>query len=332
MQEMHSQRVLRVRLRRLRRTETLRRMIRETSLDVNDLIYPIFIRPGRNVSEPIETMPGQLRLSLDQLPREAEELLGLGVPAMLLFGLPTHKDEGGTQAYAERGIVQEAVRILRKAFPELLIMTDVCLCAYTTHGHCGIVRDGQVLNDQTLELLGKVAISHAAAGADVVAPSAMMDGQVRAIRKALDEADLTGVAIMAYAAKYASAFYGPFRDAADSAPQFGNRAGYQMDPPNAREALKEIRLDLKEGADIVMVKPALAYLDVIARARERFDAPIAAYNVSGEYTMVKAAAQRGWIDEPRVVVEVLTAIKRAGADLIITYFAKDAAHWLREGD
>jgi porphobilinogen synthase len=275
-------------------------------------------------------MLGQFRLSSDQLPAEAEELLTLGIPAVLLFGLPEHKDERGSEAYAEHGIVQEAVRLLKREAPDLIVMTDVCLCAYTSHGHCGIVQDGQILNDETLELLGKVAVSHAAAGADVVAPSAMMDGQVQAIREALDEAGFSHTAIMSYAAKYASAFYGPFREAAESAPQFGDRASYQMDPANAGEALREIELDITEGADIVMVKPALAYLDVIAEARRRFEVPLAAYNVSGEYAIVKAAVERGWLDERRTVMEMLTAIRRAGADLLITYFAKDVARWLRE--
>lgn len=317
-----------VRPRRLRRTEALRRMVRETRLSADNFIYPLFVRPGHDVREEIPSMPGQYRLSLDRLPEEAEAVARLGIPAVLLFGLPGHKDDEGSEAYAEEGIVQEAVRLLKRTVPELTVITDVCLCAYTAHGHCGIVREGTVDNDATLPLLGRVAVSHAAAGADVVAPSAMMDGQVAAIRQALDEAGFPEVAILAYAAKYASAFYGPFRDAADSAPHFGDRSGYQMDPPNVREALQEIRLDLEEGADIVMVKPALAYLDIIAHARRAFDVPIAAYNVSGEYAMVKAAALRGWLDERRVALEMLTAIRRAGADLIITYFACDAARWL----
>jgi porphobilinogen synthase len=308
----------------------LRELVRETRLSVKQLICPLFVRPGRGIREPIASMPGQFRLSLDQLPAEAEELLTLGISAVLLFGLPKRKDERGSEAYAEHGIVQEAVRLLKREAPELVVMTDVCLCAYTTHGHCGIVRDGQVLNDETLELLAETAVSHAAAGADVVAPSAMMDGQVQAIREALDEGGFSHTAIMSYAAKYASAFYGPFREAAESAPQFGDRASYQMDPANAREALREIELDITEGADLVMVKPALAYLDVIAEAHRRFEVPLAAYNVSGEYAMVKAAAERGWLDERRTVLETLAAIRRAGADLLITYFAKDVARWLRE--
>ena len=330
MQRVHVQRSPSIRPRRLRRTAALRDLVRETRLSKEQLIYPLFVRAGRNVREEISSMPGQFRLSLDQLPAEAEELLTLGIPAVLLFGLPEHKDERGSEAYAERGIVQEAVRLLKREAPELIVMTDVCLCAYTTHGHCGVVQDGQILNDQTLELLGEAAVSHAASGADVVAPSAMMDQQVQAIREALDEAGFSDKAIMSYAAKYASAFYGPFREAAESIPQSGDRSGYQMDPANAREALREIELDITEGADIVMVKPALAYLDVIAEARRRFGVPLAAYNVSGEYAMVKAAAERGWLDERRTVMEMLTAIKRAGADLLITYFAKDVARWLQE--
>ena len=316
--------------RRLRRTSALRELARETRLSARQLICPLFVRPGCGVKEPIASMPGQFRLSLDRLLREVEELVRLGVPAVLLFGLPERKDEQGSEAYDERGIVQGAVRALKREFPELVVMTDVCLCAYTSHGHCGVVRDGEVLNDETLELLGKAAVSHAAAGADVVAPSAMMDHQVAAIREALDAQGFPNVAIMSYAAKYASAFYGPFREAADSAPEFGDRASYQMDPANTREALREIELDIEEGADVVMVKPALAYLDVIARARERVDVPLAAYNVSGEYAMLKAAVERGWLDEQRAVLETLTAIRRAGADWIITYFAKDAARWLQE--
>lgn len=316
--------------RRLRRTQALRELARETRLSAKQLIYPLFVRPGREIREPIASMPGQFRLSLDQLPAEAEEIVKLGIPAVLLFGLPEHKDEMGSEAYAQRGIVQEAVRQIKRKFPKLVVITDVCLCAYTNHGHCGLVRDGEILNDETLELLGKVAASHAASGADVVAPSAMMDGQVRAIREALDSEGFVEVAIMSYAAKYASAFYGPFRDAAESAPQFGDRSSYQMDPANAREALREIELDVEEGADAVMVKPALAYLDIIARARERFSVPLAAYNVSGEYAMLKAVVKRDWLDERRAVLETLTAIRRAGADWIITYFAKDAARWLQE--
>lgn len=317
--------------RRLRQSEFLRRLVRETELASDDLVYPLFVCYGQGGHEEIRSMPGQYRLSIDQLPREAEEIFALGIPAVLLFGLPEHKDEVGSGAYDEHGIVQEAVKTIKKAVPELTVITDVCLCEYTSHGHCGIVRDGRVENDKTLELLAKTAVSQAAAGADIVAPSAMMDHQVQALREALDEAGFENTPIMSYSAKYASAFYGPFREAADSAPQFGDRKAYQMDPPNVREALREIELDIQEGADIVMVKPALAYLDVIRAARERFDLPLAAYNVSGEYAMVKAAVQNGWLEEKRVVLEILTAIKRAGADFILTYFAKDGARWLKEG-
>jgi porphobilinogen synthase len=316
------------RFRRLRRTEGLRRLVRETRLSPADFVYPLFVAHGRRLRQEIESMPGQYHLSLDGLAREAEELRALGIPAVLLFGLPAAKDEQGSEAYADDGIVQEAVRALKQAAPDLVVITDVCLCEYTSHGHCGIVVDGEVDNDRTLELLARTAFSHARAGADMVAPSDMMDGRVAAIRRALDENGFAHLPIMAYAAKYASAFYGPFRVAADSAPQFGDRCGYQMDPPNVREALREIEADIDEGADIVMVKPALAYLDVLARARQRFDLPLAAYNVSGEYAMVKAADRLGWLDGRRTALEVLTAIKRAGADIIITYHAKEAASWL----
>lgn len=319
--------------RRLRRTENLRRMVRETRLFNADLVFPLFVCPGRGVKEEIPSMPGNYRWSLDLLPREMEEVASLGIPAVLLFGIPPEKDPLGSGAYAERGIVQEAVRAIKKAVPELVVVTDVCLCEYTSHGHCGVVAadTGEVQNDPTLELLAKTAVSQARAGADIVAPSDMMDGRVGALREALDEEGFTDVAVMAYSAKYASAFYGPFRDAADSAPAFGDRRAYQMDPPNRREALREIKLDLEEGADMVMVKPALAYLDILREAREMTDLPLAAYNVSGEFSMVKAAAAKGWIDERRVVLEILTGIKRAGADLILTYWAKDAARWLAEG-
>ena len=275
-------------------------------------------------------MPGQYHLSLDRLAAETEELRELGVTAVLLFGLPAAKDEEGSEAYADDGIVQEAVRTLKAADPSLVVMTDVCLCEYTSHGHCGVIIDGEVDNDSSLDLLSRTAVSHARAGADVVAPSDMMDGRVAAIRAALDGEGFETTPIMAYSAKYASAFYGPFREAADSAPQFGDRRSYQMDPPNAREALREIEADIAEGADVVMVMPALAYLDILSRARQRFDLPLAAYNVSGEYAMVHAAAQNGWLDGPRVVLELLTSIKRAGADIIITYHAKEAARWLKE--
>ena len=315
--------------RRLRRLANLRRLVRETRLTADNLIYPLFVvHDGRE--EEIPSMPGVHRWPVELLAAEVEQVAALDIPAVILFGLPAAKDAEGSEAYAEDGAVQRAIRTFKAAVPELVVMTDVCLCEYTDHGHCGIVRDGQVLNDETLDVLGQIAVSHAAAGADVVAPSAMMDGQVGAIRAALDEAGFPQVAILAYAAKYASAFYGPFRDAAGSAPAFGDRCAYQMDPPNAREALREVAVDIQEGADMVMVKPALPYLDVIRQVRDAFDYPLAAYNVSGEYSMVKAAAQRGWIDERAVALEMLTAIRRAGADMILTYFAKDAARWLQE--
>jgi porphobilinogen synthase len=319
------------RFRRLRRSEGLRGLVRETRLSPADFVYPLFVAHGHGLRQEIESMPGQYHLSVDGLAREAEELRALGIPAVLLFGLPAAKDEDGSEAYADDGIVQEAVRALKRAAPDLVVITDVCLCEYTSHGHCGVVVDGEVDNDRTLELLARTALSHARAGVDMVAPSDMMDGRVAAIRRALDENGFGQLPIMAYAAKYASAFYGPFRVAADSAPQFGDRRGYQMDPPNVREALREIEADIAEGADIVMVKPALAYLDVLARARRRFDLPLAAYNVSGEYAMVKAADRLGWLDGRRAALEVLTAIKRAGADIIITYHAKEAAAWLAQG-
>ena len=319
---------LTARPRRLRRTPALREAVRETRLDARDFIYPIFVRPGRGVHEPIASMPGQERLSVDVLPAEVEAVTAQGIAGILLFGLPEAKDPHGSGAYDEDGIVQRAVRTLRAADPDLLIMTDVCLCEYTSHGHCGVVRDGGVDNDTTLPLLARTAVSHAIAGADVVAPSAMMDGQVAAIRTALDEAGCAETAVMAYSAKYASAFYGPFREAAGSTPQFGDRRAYQMDPGNAREAEHEIALDVSEGADLVMVKPALAYLDILRRVRPDVPVPLAAFNVSGEYAMVKAAALAGWLEEERTVLEVLTAIKRAGADLILTYHAKEAAAWL----
>ncbi|MBN1917438.1 MAG: porphobilinogen synthase [Verrucomicrobia bacterium] len=323
------------RLRRLRRTPVLRRMVRETALSTDDLVLPLFVREGAAERRPITSMPGCFQLSVDELLKEAERAVGVGIPAVILFGIPERKDGKGSEAYEATGIAQRAVRALKQELPELVVMGDVCLCEYTDHGHCGLVAeqpDGtkDVDNDATLELLAKTATSLAAAGADIVAPSAMMDGQVRAIRAALDRSGHADTAIMAYSAKYASAFYGPFRDAAESPPRFGDRRSYQMDPANAREALREIALDLDEGADIVMVKPALPYLDVIRRARERFDAPLAAYNVSGEYAMLKAAAVNGWLDERQAMIEVLTSIKRAGADLVITYHALDAAAVLRE--
>jgi porphobilinogen synthase len=300
-------------------------MVREISVSVDDLIYPLFVAHGLDVKLQVPSMPGVYQFSVDALVDEAKSVRALGIPAVLLFGLPANKDEFASEAYAQDGIVQRAVSALKREVPELVVITDVCLCEYTSHGHCGIVRDGEVQNDDTLDLIARTAVSHAEAGADMVAPSDMMDGRVMAIREALDDRGFVDTPIMAYSAKFASAFYGPFRDAAGCAPQFGNRASYQMDPPNRREALKEIALDVEEGADIVMVKPALSYLDVISDARASFDVPVAAYNVSGEYCMVKAAAQAGYIDERRIVSEILTSIKRAGADLIITYSAKDYA-------
>ncbi len=317
------------RMRRLRASPALRRMVVETRLSVDDLIYPLFVTHGRNVQAEIPPMPGICQLSLDRLLPEIGSVVDLGIPAVLLFGIPSSKDPQGSEAYEPNGIVQEAIRVIKQAAPEVIVVTDVCLCEYTDHGHCGILSDGgSVDNDATLEVLANAAVSQAEAGADVIAPSAMMDGQVHAIRSALDAGGFGGAPIMAYSAKYSSGFYGPFRVAAESAPRFGDRASYQMDPPNAREAMREIAQDIEEGADVVMVKPALAYLDVIARAKRRFSVPVAAYNVSGEYAMVKAAAQNGWLDARRVTLEALTAIKRAGADLIISYHAKEAAQWL----
>ena len=317
------------RMRRLRRSETLRAMVRETRLAPTDFIYPIFVTQGRNVRDPIPSMPGQSRLSVDQLAREAAELSSLDIPAILLFGLPASKDAQGSEAWAADGIIQQAVRELKDADPDLVVITDVCLCEYTDHGHCGLVDDqGRVINDASVELLARTALSQAEAGADIIAPSDMMDGRIGVIREALDESGFEDLTLLSYAAKFASAFYGPFRDAADSAPAFGDRRAYQMDPANGREALRAIERDLAEGADMVMVKPALAWLDVVRDARLRFDVPLAAYNVSGEYSMVKAAAANGWIDEERIVLETLTGIRRAGADLILTYHAKDAARWL----
>ncbi len=317
-----------LRMRRLRKTEPIRRLVRETTLTPGDFVYPMFVVPGRGVREEIATMPGCHHVSADEAVRDAEEALGLGVPGVMLFGLPSEKDAMGSEAYAEGGVVQHAVRALKAALPELVVVTDVCLCEYTDHGHCGVIVDGDVDNDASVGLIAKTALSHAQAGADIVAPSDMMDGRVAAIRSVLDDNKLQTVPIMSYAAKYASAFFGPFRVAADSTPQFGDRRGYQMDPANGREALLEMAQDVEEGADILMVKPALAYLDVLARARAEFKLPLAAYNVSGEYAMVKAAARNGWLDEERVVLEVLTGIKRAGADIIMTYHAKEAARWL----
>ena len=317
--------------RRLREKPLLRRMVRETALAVDDFVYPLFVVHGRGVREAIGSMPGQARLSVDELVKECKDAAGMGIPAVLLFGLPAEKDPRGTEAYADDGIVQQAVRAVKETVPDLLVITDVCLCEYTSHGHCGVVEDGAVRNDPTLELLARTAVSHAEAGADVIAPSDMMDGRVGAIREALDEASFAETPIMAYSAKYASVFYGPFREAADSTPAFGDRRSYQMDPANAQEAMREIALDLDEGADIVMVKPALPYLDIISRAKAEFGVPLAAYSVSGEYAMIRAAGRLGWLDEERAILESLTAIRRAGADVVITYFAKDAARLLERG-
>ncbi|MBZ0273216.1 porphobilinogen synthase [bacterium] len=314
--------------RRLRRTEALRSLVRETRLAPEDLVAPLFVRPGKDVAEPIGSMPGQFRLSVDRLVAEARTLAELGAGGLILFGIPETKDATGSSGYAPDGIVPTAVRAVKDAVPDLVVACDVCLCEYTDHGHCGVIKNGDVDNDATLPLLAKAAVAYADAGADIVAPSDMMDGRVGAIRRALDESGHAGVPIMSYAAKFASAFYGPFREAADSTPSFGDRRSYQMDAANSDEAMREIALDIEEGADIVMVKPALPYLDIIARARDRFDVPIAAYNVSGEYSMLKAAAEKGWLDHDRVMMESLLAIRRAGASIILTYFAKDAARLL----
>jgi len=321
-----------VRMRRLRTTRAWREMLRETVIDPADFIYPLFVVHGHGVREPIEAMPGVYHLSVDTLREEVGKATDAGIKAVLLFGVAEHKDAEAHEAWDDEGIVQTAIRALKAQFPDLVVMTDVCLCGYTDHGHCGLVVDGRIDNDSTLAVLADVALSHARAGADVVAPSDMMDGRVGAIRQALDRQGFSETAIMAYSAKYASAFYGPFREAAHSAPQFGDRRTYQMDPASRRQAIREVALDIDEGADVVMVKPALAYLDVIREVRDRFEVPLAAYNVSGEYAMVKAAAAAGWVDERAVVGEILTGIKRAGADLIITYHAVDAAQWLRRGD
>jgi porphobilinogen synthase len=316
------------RMRRLRANPSIRRLVRQTSVSVDDLVYPLFVREGEGIKEPIKSMTGCYHFSPDTIAAEAAEVASLGIPAVLLFGLPGSKDETGSEAWTENGVVQRAIRQIKKATPELLVVTDVCLCEFTSHGHCGIIKDGKVDNDPTCELLTKMALSHAQAGADIVAPSDMMDGRVGYIREALEENGFENVAIMSYAAKYASAFYGPFRDAAESAPAFGDRRTYQMEPPNADEAMAEIVLDIEEGADIVMVKPALAYLDIIYRARQRFDCPIAAYNVSGEYMMINAAGTQGLVDREAIMAEVATSIKRAGADIIITYFARELAKLL----
>jgi len=317
------------RFRRIRMTEPLRSMVRETELSTNDLIYPLFVVPGKGIRKEVSSMPGVYQLSVDMIVRECAEVQSLGIPAVILFGIPEQKDEVGSGAYDEQGIVQTAIRAIKKDVPGLIVITDVCLCEYTSHGHCGIVRDDQIVNDESVRLLMREALTHAQAGADMVAPSDMFDGRVAAIRSVLDENGFTTLPIMSYAAKYASGFYGPFRDAAESAPKFGDRRSHQMDPSNADEALREVEQDIAEGADIVMVKPALSYLDVIRRVKDRFGMPTAAYNVSGEYSMIKAAGRNGWLDEPRVMMEVLTSIRRAGADMILTYFAKDAAFVLR---
>jgi porphobilinogen synthase len=316
------------RMRRLRRTPAIRDMMRETTLKMDDLIYPLFVIAGENVKNPISSMPGCFQLSIGNLLGEVREVVSLGIPAVLLFGIPSHKDSAATGAYDSEGVIQMAVRAIKDEFPDLVVITDVCLCEYMDHGHCGVVQDGEVLNDVTLELLCKMAITHAESGADMVAPSDMMDGRVAAIRNALDDEGLTDTSIMAYSAKFASAFYGPFREAAESAPAFGDRRSYQMDPANGEEAVREALLDIEEGADIVMVKPALPYLDVVHAVKQETKFPLAAYNVSGEYAMIKAAAANGWLDEERAVMEAVTGIKRAGADLIITYHAKDIGGWI----
>ena len=319
------------RLRRLRRTATWRRLVRETVLSADDLVFPMFIVPGENVATPISSMPGMEQLSVDRAVQEAREVFELGIPAVILFGLPAHKDAEGSEGYEPDGIVPRAIRAIKEESPDLLVWADVCLCEYTDHGHCGVLTEsGEVDNDATLPLLARAALAYAQAGADAVAPSDMMDGRVAAIRMMLDDKDLAHVPIVSYAAKYASAYYGPFREAAQSTPSFGDRRGYQMDPANGDEALREVELDLEEGADIVMVKPAGPYLDIVRRVKDAFGVPTAAYQVSGEYALIKAAAEKGWVDERRTALESLTGIKRAGADMILTYFAKDAARWLRE--
>lgn len=314
--------------RRLRRNDHLRDLVRETALSPKNLIYPLFVGPGQDRAQPVNSMPGVAQLSVDRVARECGEATRLGIAAVILFGIPERKDAAGTEAYADDGIIQRAIREIKERVPEILVITDVCLCEYTDHGHCGVIKNGDVDNDSTVDLLAREALSHARAGADVVAPSDMMDGRVGAIRKILDANGFERVAIMSYAAKYASGFYGPFREAAESTPQFGDRRSYQMDPGNAEEALREVALDIREGADIIMVKPAMAYLDIVYRVKQKFGYPVAAYNVSGEYAMIKAAGQNGWIDEQTVMIEVLLSIKRAGADMILTYFAKDMARLL----
>ena len=320
-----------VRARILRSNENMRRMVRENRLTVDDLIYPLFAINGEGVKNPVASMPGVFQQSVDNILQEVDEVVELGIPAVLLFGIPAYKDETGSSAYDDNEAVQNAIREIKKKHPDLLVIPDLCMCEYTSHGHCGLLDEkGNVINDETIEILAKIALSYAMAGADMVAPSDMMDGRVAAIRKALDDNGFSNIPIMSYSAKYASGFYGPFRDVAESTPQFGDRRGYQMDPANSDEALKEVWLDLEEGADIVMVKPALPYLDIIRRIKDEFNVPVAAYNVSGEFAMIKAAAQNGWLDEKRVVLEALTGMKRAGADIILTYHAKDAARWLKE--
>jgi porphobilinogen synthase len=318
-----------VRLRRLRQNDKLRALVRETRLSVDQLVYPMFVSEGITEPREISAMPSIMQWPLEHLGHEVERIANLGIPSVLLFGIPNEKDEVGSQAYADEGIIQQAIRHVKAQTPETLVMTDVCLCEYTSHGHCGVIHNGNVQNDESLELLARMALSHTEAGADIVAPSDMMDGRVGAIRHTLDEHGFNQTPIMAYSAKFASGFYGPFREAAGSTPQFGDRRSYQMDPANVREALREVDLDIEEGADVIMVKPALAYMDVIRQVRDHCDLPIAAYNVSGEYSMVKAAAQHGWIDERRIVMEMLTGIRRAGADIIISYFAPQVAEWLR---
>ena len=318
-----------VRPRRLRSSENMRRLVRENYLRVDDLVYPLFVMEGTRTKKPVASMPGVCNLTIDYLLEEVNIVKSLGIPGILLFGIPEYKDGVGSGAYAENGIIQKAVRAIKDKYPDLLVITDVCLCEYTDHGHCGLVKDGEVLNEATLELLARTAVSHARAGADIVAPSDMMDGRVQAIRQALDDEGFINTPIMSYSVKYASAFYGPFREAAGSAPQFGDRKSYQMDPPNKREALREVEQDIAEGADIIIVKPAMAYTDIIAAVKDNFDHPVAAYNVSGEYSMIKAAAQMGWIDEQKITLELLTGMKRAGADIIITYHAMDVARWIQ---
>jgi porphobilinogen synthase len=316
--------------RRLRANNVIRNMVRETNLSPDDLIYPLFVTFGKGVKKKISSMPGCFQMSVDEIVKEAQKVFKLGIPAIILFGIPEHKDERGSEAYSPKGVVQKAIRAIKNKVPDLIVITDVCMCEYMSHGHCGVIKKGKILNDPTLELLSREALSHVKAGADIVAPSDMMDGRVAAIRETLDVNGFEDIPIISYAAKYASAFYGPFREAAESTPSFGDRRSYQMDPANRREAMKEVALDIEEGADIVMVKPAMSYMDIISDVKENFDLPVAAYNVSGEYSMVKAAAAKGWIDETKIVMELLTSFKRAGADMILTYHAKDAAKELNK--